>query len=109
MSTEPSESRIRDLYANATAWDFSARDERPDLVRLRSNAYAEFDRWLADHDAEIRADFVLTRARIRRIEADVLRDAAVKLQDGIGSCNTGCHVSDMVTLRTLADRIEEEA
>lgn len=68
VSTEPSESRVRDMYANATAWDFSARDERPDLVRLRSNAYAEFDRFIA------------------KVKADALREAADELE-----CREHCY------------------
>ena len=47
--------------------------------------------------------------QIAKVKAEALREAAMRLRDGIGSCNTGCHVSDMMTLQMLADRIEEEA
>lgn len=119
MSTEPSESRVRDLYANATAWDFSARDERPDLARLRSNAYDEFDQWLDAHDAEVRADFVLTRANIRKIKAAALREAAESARAviEIGSSSDSAYhhgarygqrrFADWLDVR--ADRIEREA
>lgn len=49
------------------------------------------------------------RRGIAKIKADALRAAAMKLRDGIGSCNTGCHVSDVMTLQTLAARIEEDS
>lgn len=47
---------------------------------------------------------------IAKVKADALREAARSIQGtAVGSCNTGCHVSDMVTLQMLANRIEGEA
>lgn len=57
-----------------------------------SQAYEVFDRFIA------------------KVKADALREAARSIQGtAVGSCNTGCHVSDMMTLQMLADRIEGEA
>lgn len=52
--------------------------------------HAEFDRFIA------------------KVKADALREASMKLCDGVGTCNIGCHASDMMTLKMLADRIEVE-
>ena len=54
------------MYANATGWNFGPHDERPDLLALRERQYAEFDRWLAAHDAQVR----------REAKAEALREAA---------------------------------
>lgn len=84
-------------------------DYTPTVEEVRTDyvlAYADRD------SSQLLAGAAFDRfiAKVRdEAKADALREAAMKLRDGIGSCNTGCHMSDMMTLQTLADRIEGEA
>jgi len=59
--------------------------------------YEEFDRWIAAHDAKVRAE--------------ALREAARGMRPGIrgGTCNKACHEADKITLEVRADRIERKA
>lgn len=75
----PNANTVRSVFVRAHPFSASTRYE---------DRRAEFDRFIA------------------KVKADALREASTKLRDGIGSCNTGCHVSDMMTLQSLADRIE---
>lgn len=53
----------------------------------------EFDLWLADHDAKVRAE--------------ALREAAAGLPEAAGTnCGASCHEADRISLRDRADRIE---
>ena len=55
MSAEytPTTERVRKFYSRAT--DFPDLVDRPNLRKLQEDQLAEFDRWLAAHDAEVRA------------------------------------------------------
>lgn len=62
MSTLPTK-RIRELYGMATRWD---SDER--TASIRESNLAEFDAWLAQHDAEVAANTTLGIAH--RLDTD---------------------------------------
>ena len=72
--------RIADMYSWATAWRTDDLEDRPDLMQLRESNRAEFYRWLAAHDAEVRqvADAEIARLRdvIVRVEAAMRRHRA---------------------------------
>lgn len=57
--------RIRTFYVHATGWSMVPPSERPDLGRMRVAQGAEFDRWLAAHDQEVRESVA------QEIEADL--------------------------------------
>lgn len=101
----PDETDLLDCYAGMHE---SNREQSYD------DAYTDAERVIAEiktiAKAETRADFVLTRANIRKIKADALREAAEALPAPVGlSCNAGCHDADRLALRIRADRIEGEA
>lgn len=70
--------RIRDLYTWATVWRAEVPEGRDDLRELQERQREEFDAALAAHDAELLA------SAAPRIAAEALRDAARKMQVGIG-------------------------
>lgn len=97
-----SESRVRDLYANATAWNFGDHEDRPELARMREAHYAEFDRFIAKVRDEAKVD-ALREAAAGFIDWDALRgDVSVtpEIEESHKSANY---------LMREADRIEGEA
>lgn len=101
-----SESRVRGIYANATAWNFGDHEDRPDLARMRETQYAEFDRFINKVKADARAEGVRETARyIERIAPKGLVDRSGVLADmGIAAerLEHGIHANGR-------DRIEGEA
>ena len=93
----PSLDEARDRYADARVGvgEWTRFDEA--VRRAVEDAYAEFDRWIAAHDAKVRAE--------------ALREAARGMRPGIrgGTCNKACHEADKITLEVRADRIERKA
>lgn len=55
MSKHVRLSRIRSFYVNATAWDFGL-DDNPRRELVRQFNTDEFDRWLAEHNRQVRAE-----------------------------------------------------
>ena len=97
----PTTERVRDLYRGATGWRWEDHDDHTDLSRLRASLAAEFDAWLAEHDAKVRAD--------------ALREAADKFEQnpdgewGFWMDYQGWSMDATEPLREEADRIEREA
>lgn len=93
----PSLDEARDRYADARAGvgEWTRFDDS--VLRAVEDAYAEFDRWLADHDAKVRAE--------------ALREAAEGMRPGVrgSTCNEACHRADQIALEMRADRIEQAA
>lgn len=56
IQTPPSIPRIRDLYSWTTAWRSDVPEGRYDLAKMQDDLRSEFDRALAAHDRQIRAD-----------------------------------------------------
>jgi hypothetical protein len=67
MTTKLSTERVGDLFAWAYAWRSEDDPSGTDLSGLRASNRAEFDTWLAAHDAEVKAD-ALEAATVRTVE-----------------------------------------
>lgn len=63
----PTTERVRDLFTWAYAWRTKDDADDTDLSKVRASNRAEFDRWLAEHDREVRAKAIEDAA------ADILK------------------------------------